>query len=105
MGGRRVLLRTRGGLPPIRPSAHAIIPRLHLDDFLDEICAERPETIDALRLAEVHPHPWFTRHGSGTKARLVMGLRREVWYHRQQGETVWQRIDDGSEFEALRFAA
>ena len=78
---------------------------MQIDEFLDEICTERPETIDALRLAEVDPHPWFTRHGSGKKARLVMGLRKEVWYQREQGDTVWRRIDDGSEFEALRFAS
>lgn len=77
---------------------------MHIDEFLDEICAERPDTIDALRLAEVHPRPWFTRHGSGKKARLVMGLRKEVWYQRQQGDAVWRRIDDGSEFASLRFA-
>jgi len=33
-----------------------------------------------------------------------MSIGKSLWYERQQGETVWQRVDDSSEFDVLRAA-
>jgi hypothetical protein len=75
-----------------------------LEDFIEKVCEERPETLSPDALADVHPKPWCTRHGSGKDARIMMGLGKKVWYERQQGGEIWRRVDDGSEFDLLKLA-
>jgi hypothetical protein len=77
---------------------------VRLDQFIETVCEERPLTLTGEELAHVHPHPWVTRHGSGKSARIRMSVGKNVWYERRQGEAVWHRVDDGSEFDLLRTA-
>jgi hypothetical protein len=67
---------------------------MELQAFLDRVRQE-PETIDVDVLADVHPKPWVTRHGSGADTRALMNIGgKGLWYERQQGDTRWDRVDD-----------
>jgi hypothetical protein len=74
---------------------------MRLEDFIDHVCREQPATLGPHDLANVHPHPWITRRGSGGQTRIRMAIGSKVWYERKPGEATWHRVEDGSEFDLL----
>jgi hypothetical protein len=74
---------------------------MRLEEFIDQVCREQPETLSLHELASVHPAPWVTRRGSGKQTRTRMAIGQKVWYERQAGDEVWHRVDDGSEFDII----
>ena len=71
-----------------------------LEDFIERIERDRPETITAADLTHVHPAPWVNRAGHGYDARIRMTLAG-VRYEREQGESIWHRVDSRSDFDVL----
>ncbi len=66
---------------------------MNLRAFVEMVERERPDEITAHELADVHPHPWVSRHGSGKRARIRMKVG-EVKYERRQAETTWKLVDE-----------
>ncbi len=68
-----------------------------LDEWLEKIEREQPQTLQATEWADVHPQPWFNRAGSGKNARIRLfaaGLR----YERKQGGETWYRVDKSEDW-------
>jgi hypothetical protein len=73
-----------------------------LEAFIERVREQRPDIIDLHELADVSPHPWVTRHGTGAKTRTLMNIGgKGLWYERQQDDPCWRRVDDASEFDVL----
>jgi hypothetical protein len=68
-------------------------PRIVLEDFTAWVEAERPPLLSAAEVARVWPSPWFTRNGSGKRARIRLPLASQK-YERMQGDEYWHRVDD-----------
>jgi hypothetical protein len=63
------------------------------DEFRAMLDRDRPSVLDADLVQAVHPPPWVTWHGSGTRAhaRLKVGDHR---YEHRPGDDVWTRVDE-----------
>jgi hypothetical protein len=67
-------------------------PGMLLDDFIAWVEAEQPEQLSVAEVARVVPPPWFTRSGSGNRARIRLPLGEQK-YERRQGDDRWRRVE------------
>jgi hypothetical protein len=74
-----------------------------LDEFIEMVERDRPETLTAADVARVQPNPWVNRAGYGKETRIRMFLAGHR-YERQPGEAIWRRVDD-ADFDVLDDAA
>jgi hypothetical protein len=73
---------------------------MHLDEFIENVYRNPPETLEASDVARVSPNPWIWRTGSGKDARIRMRLGDgKLRYWRRQGESVWHRVEWTPEFD------
>lgn len=70
----------------------------NLEAFIEDVAHRQPETLPAADVAAVRPNPWVFRRGSGKQAHVRMKLG-DLWYTRQPGDSVWRRVDHGTEFD------
>jgi hypothetical protein len=68
-------------------------PGMRLKDFVAWVEAEQPEQLSVAEVARVVPPPWFTRSGSGKRARIRLPLGEQK-YERRQGDHRWRRVED-----------
>lgn len=70
----------------------------NLEAFIYDVTRRQPETLSAADVAAVRPNPWVFRRGSGNQAHVRMKLG-DLWYVRQPGDSLWRRVDRGTEFD------
>jgi hypothetical protein len=68
-------------------------PRIPLEDFIARVEAEHPPRLSAAEVTRLWPLPWFTRNGSGKRARIRLPLGSGK-YERMQGDEYWHRVDE-----------
>jgi hypothetical protein len=73
---------------------------VRLDEFVEMVERNRPDTLEASVVHGVKPNPWVLRAGHGTEARIRMQVGN-VRYERQPGSTIWYRSDVRSDLDVL----
>lgn len=66
--------------------------RMSLRDFIAWVEAEQPEQLSVVEVPRVWPPPWFTRNGSGKRARIRLPVGEQK-YERMQREEYWHWVD------------
>lgn len=74
-----------------------------LDEFIDSIAHDPPDTIPAGVISRLRPNPWVNRFGYGDEQRISLLLPRELGftYERDRGEDVWHRVERATEFDVM----
>lgn len=73
---------------------------MQLEDFIESLYRDSPESLEASEVARLTPNPWVWRAGSGKDARIRMRLGSgKLRYWRQPGESVWHRVEWTPEFD------
>lgn len=79
---------------------------MRFEEFKAWLDEERPPTLTAGQVAQVHPRPWVLRAGHGNEARIRMIIEGEHRYERAHGESTWVRVEGRqAEFDVLDDAA
>jgi hypothetical protein len=86
--------RLQPGTSPVRTQrVRKRRPRIALEDFIARVEAEHPPRLSAAEVARLWPLPWFTRNGSGKRARIRLPLGSQK-FERMQGDDYWHRVDE-----------